>query len=71
VIDLLLISGKEGISPMEDKSLPLEPPDEPVTDPLLAGPSVGEGMAPPLEKPENGIAGLKHWRHDLVAGLVV
>ena len=25
----------------------------------------------PLEKPENGIAGLKHWRHDLVAGLVV
>jgi carbonic anhydrase len=24
-----------------------------------------------LEKPQNGIAGLKHWRHDLVAGLVV
>src|SRR4051812_45456991 len=23
------------------------------------------------EKPQNGIAGLKHWRHDLVAGLVV
>src|SRR4051794_24172385 len=25
----------------------------------------------PLEKPQNGLAGLKHWRHDLVAGLVV
>jgi carbonic anhydrase len=25
----------------------------------------------PIEKPENGIAGLKHWRHDLLAGLVV
>ncbi len=24
-----------------------------------------------LEKPQNGIAGLKHWRHDLLAGLVV
>jgi MFS superfamily sulfate permease-like transporter len=24
-----------------------------------------------MEKPENGAAGLKHWRHDLVAGLVV
>ncbi|HEV3341627.1 MAG TPA: SulP family inorganic anion transporter, partial [Pirellulales bacterium] len=24
-----------------------------------------------MEKPENGIAGLKHWRHDLLAGLVV
>ena len=24
-----------------------------------------------LEKPQNGLAGLKHWRHDLVAGLVV
>src|ERR1700694_3918180 len=23
------------------------------------------------EKPRNGIAGLKHWRHDIVAGLVV
>ena len=23
------------------------------------------------EKPQNGIAGLKHWRHDLLAGLVV
>ncbi len=25
----------------------------------------------PIEKPQNGLAGLKHWRHDLVAGLVV
>src|SRR3954471_8334199 len=24
-----------------------------------------------IEKPQNGVAGLKHWRHDLVAGLVV
>ncbi len=24
-----------------------------------------------IEKPQNGIAGLKHWRYDLVAGLVV
>ncbi len=24
-----------------------------------------------MEKPQNGIAGLKHWRHDLMAGLVV
>ena len=24
-----------------------------------------------IEKPENGVAGLKHWRHDLLAGLVV
>src|SRR4051795_1376264 len=23
------------------------------------------------EKPRNGLAGLKHWRHDLLAGLVV
>src|SRR3954469_15157874 len=23
------------------------------------------------EKPQNGLAGLKHWRHDLLAGLVV
>ena len=30
-----------------------------------------EVNAIPLEKPENGLAGLKHWRHDLVAGLVV
>jgi carbonic anhydrase len=25
----------------------------------------------PVEKPQNGVAGLKHWRHDLVAGLLV
>ena len=24
-----------------------------------------------LEKPEHGVAGLKPWRHDLLAGLVV
>ena len=30
---------------------------------------VGSTLA--LEKPQNGIAGLKHWRHDLVAGMVV
>src|SRR5437868_13345205 len=24
-----------------------------------------------MEKPQNGLAGLKHWRHDLLAGLVV
>jgi carbonic anhydrase len=29
------------------------------------------GAKPTLEKPDNGIAGLKHWRHDLLAGLVV
>src|SRR3954452_7781965 len=23
------------------------------------------------EKPQNGLAGLKHWRHDILAGLVV
>lgn len=30
-----------------------------------------EAPAPALEKPENGVAGLTHWRHDVVAGLVV
>jgi len=25
----------------------------------------------PMEKPENGMAGLRHWRQDLIAGLVV
>jgi carbonic anhydrase len=29
------------------------------------------GSALTIEKPENGMAGLKHWRHDLVAGGVV
>src|SRR5437868_14165329 len=29
-------------------------------------------LAPaPVEKPQNGLAGLKHWRHDIAAGLVV
>jgi MFS superfamily sulfate permease-like transporter len=27
--------------------------------------------SPAAEKPQNGLAGLKHWRHDLVAGLLV
>ena len=30
---------------------------------------VGSTLA--LEKPQNGLAGLKHWRHDLLAGMVV
>src|SRR5438105_13023561 len=25
----------------------------------------------PIEKPQNGIAGLKHWRNDMLAGLMV
>src|SRR5438270_9784363 len=29
------------------------------------------GPTLPIEKPQNGAAGLKHWRHDMVAGLVV
>lgn len=29
------------------------------------------GTALTIEKPENGLAGLKHWRHDIVAGGVV
>src|SRR3954452_11252853 len=29
------------------------------------------GSSHVIEKPENGLAGLKHWRYDLVAGLVV
>ncbi len=30
-----------------------------------------EPMAPTMEKPQNGIRGLKHWRYDLLAGLQV
>ena len=30
-----------------------------------------EPMTPPMEKPQNGIGGLKHWRYDLLAGLQV
>src|SRR5438094_10420914 len=26
---------------------------------------------PEIEKPQNGVAGLKHWRYDLMAGLQV
>lgn len=29
------------------------------------------GSSLTIEKPENGVAGLKHWRHDLIAGGVV
>ncbi|AMV36113.1 SulP family inorganic anion transporter [Planctomyces sp. SH-PL62] len=29
------------------------------------------GQASPQEKPANGVAGLKYWRHDLMAGLLV
>ncbi len=34
--------------------------DQPISAPAVA-----------IEKPQNGIAGLKHWRHDIVAGLLV
>src|SRR5947209_19378251 len=38
----------------------------------VSGPATGESSAPtPIEKPRNGVAGLKHWRHDVVAGLLV
>ena len=30
-----------------------------------------EPKTPPMEKPRNGIGGLKHWRYDLLAGLQV
>jgi hypothetical protein len=26
-------------------------------------------LVSPIEKPENGLRGLKHWRYDLLAGL--
>lgn len=32
---------------------------------------MGSAATISLEKPQNGLAGLKHWRHDLLAGLVV
>lgn len=34
-------------------------------------PSQPARPSPALEKPQNGLAGLKHWRHDVRAGLVV
>src|ERR1043165_5470796 len=37
---------------------------ETITHPL-------EGAVPDIEKPENGVKGLKHWRYDLMAGLQV
>jgi hypothetical protein len=27
-----------------------------------------EADVPAIEKPQNGVAGLKHWRYDLMAG---
>src|SRR2546423_15023120 len=32
---------------------------------------VGQPLTVALEKPQNGIKGLKHWRQDILAGLVV
>src|SRR5438477_7010305 len=32
---------------------------------------VGQPLTVALEKPQNGIKGLKHFRHDILAGLVV
>src|SRR3954453_23881884 len=32
---------------------------------------MGTIQTAPSEKPQNGLAGLKHWRHDMTAGLVV
>lgn len=44
-------------------------------DPPAAGKqttsSTEAGFVAGIEKPENGLAGLKHWRHDLLAGMVV
>jgi MFS superfamily sulfate permease-like transporter len=38
----------------------------------MDGPDIsGPKKAQPIEKPQNGLAGLKHWRHDIVAGLLV
>src|SRR3954465_4874311 len=37
-----------------------------------SGPATGEsGGTASIVKPRNGLAGLKHWRHDLLAGLMV
>lgn len=33
--------------------------------------SMETGSSLALEKPQNGLAGLRHWRHDLLAGMVV
>ena len=30
-----------------------------------------DALAPAMEKPENGVRGLKHWRYDLISGLQV
>lgn len=34
-------------------------------------PSRGNGATRAMEKPQNGLAGLRHWKHDLPAGLLV
>src|SRR5690348_2528380 len=39
--------------------------------PTSADASVTPVSLPKIEKPQNGLAGLKHWRQDLAAGLVV
>src|SRR3954465_16042362 len=37
-----------------------------------SGPATGEsGGTASIVKPRNGLAGLKHWRHDVLAGLLV
>src|SRR3954471_19936886 len=45
----------------------------PSHSPALQNPLSMAASAVPTstEKPRNGLAGLKHWRHDLAAGLVV
>lgn len=57
----------------EIETLPLAPnknvsrektPSRPKTEPVAS-------TVPALDKPQNGLAGLKHWRHDMVAGFVV
>ncbi|MBS0207062.1 MAG: SulP family inorganic anion transporter [Planctomycetes bacterium] len=45
-------------------SIPAIPDDRP-------GPASGISPLSPLEKPENGWAGLKHWQYDLRSGLMV
>ena len=43
----------------------------PPRSPKLKGPLHGSRFDTRTEKPQNGLAGLKHWRHDLLAGMVV
>lgn len=55
--------------PTEVSSPPLRPRHEPA--PLPSASPIASLPPAPLEKPQNGLAGLKHWRYDLVSGLVV